>query len=74
MILAVEFLAAARRSTSPAAIDGSARPASHTRAVRSLVPPLDRDRFMSDDIETIAAALSRGEFIAAVENSGVELR
>ncbi|MFC5827061.1 tyrosine 2,3-aminomutase [Nonomuraea insulae] len=67
-ILAVEFLAAAqavdlsgrRDRLSPAGL------ATYER-IRSLVPTLDRDRFMSDDIELVAAAISRGEFLAAVE-------
>ena len=74
-ILAVEYLAAAT------AVDISGRysglspvgKASYD-AVRSLVPALERDRYMADDIETVAAALIRGEFIAAVENCSVELR
>jgi histidine ammonia-lyase len=33
--------------------------------VRSLLPTLERDRYMSDDIEAAAAALSRGEFLGA---------
>jgi MIO-dependent L-tyrosine 2,3-aminomutase len=75
IILAVEFLAAAQ------AVDISRRyaglsPAGKAAydAVRSLVPTLDEDRYMADDIETVAAALSRGEFLAAAGQAGVELR
>ncbi|MFC4533259.1 tyrosine 2,3-aminomutase [Sphaerisporangium dianthi] len=74
-ILAVEFLAAAQ------AVDVSGRydelsPAGKATygAVRSLVPTLDADRFMSDDIELVAAAVSRGEFLAAPASVNVELR
>jgi histidine ammonia-lyase len=66
-VLAVEFLAAAQ------AVDVSRRfedlsPASQATydAVRSLVPPLGVDRYMADDIELVAAALSRGEFLTAL--------
>ncbi|GAA3500010.1 histidine ammonia-lyase [Streptomyces prasinosporus] len=75
-ILAVEYLAAAQ------AVDVSGRaedlgPASRATydAVRSLVPTLGVDRYMADDIELVAAALSRGEFLAAVGRyTGTELR
>jgi tyrosine 2,3-aminomutase len=74
-ILAVEFLAAAQ------AVDVSQRygqlsPAAKATydMVRSLVPTLDRDRYMGDDIEVVAAALSQGQFLAAVHGCGVELR
>ncbi|WP_220182884.1 tyrosine 2,3-aminomutase [Sphaerisporangium album] len=74
-ILAVEFLAAAQ------AVDLSGRKdqlspaglATYER-VRSLVPVVDEDRYMSDDIELVAAAISRGEFLAAVEQADVTLR
>nr|WP_153426535.1 tyrosine 2,3-aminomutase [Streptomyces alkaliphilus] len=73
-ILAVEFLAAAQ------AVDLSGRrsglgPAGRATydMVRSLVPVLDRDRYMADDIELVAAALSRGEFLKAAEQSGTVL-
>ncbi|MER7764129.1 tyrosine 2,3-aminomutase [Streptomyces sp. NPDC097619] len=74
-ILAVEFLAAAQ------AVDLSGRypllsPAGRAayEHIRALVPTLEQDRFMSDDIELIAAALSRGEFLAAAEAGNAELR
>ncbi|MFC6081791.1 tyrosine 2,3-aminomutase [Sphaerisporangium aureirubrum] len=74
-ILAVEFLAAAQ------AVDLSGRYAGLSPAgkatyemVRSLVPTLDVDRYLSDDIELIAAALSRGDFLQAAVNAGIELR
>lgn len=74
-ILAVEFLAAAQ------AVDVSGRydrlsPVGKATydLVRSLVPTLDRDRYMSDDIEVVAAAVSRGEFLQAPVSKDVELR
>lgn len=75
-ILAVEFLAAAQAVDISDRYEGlspAAKAAYDT--VRSLVPTLGRDRYMADDIELIAAALSRGEFLEAVtRNTGVELR
>ncbi|GAA2269222.1 histidine ammonia-lyase [Streptomyces atrovirens] len=74
-VLAVEFLAAAQ------AVDVSRRyddlgPASRATydAVRSLVPALGVDRSMADDIELIAAALSRGEFLRSLRQEGIALR
>lgn len=74
-ILAVEFLAAAQ------AVDVSGRydrlsPAAKTTydVVRSLVPTLDQDRYMADDIELLAAELSGGTFLDALAATGVELR
>jgi MIO-dependent L-tyrosine 2,3-aminomutase len=74
-ILAVEYLAAAQ------AVDVSGRyeqlsPAAKVTydAIRSLVPTLGRDRYMGDDIELIAAALSQGQFVDALAGVTVELR
>lgn len=74
-ILAVEFLAAAQ------AVDVSQRYAGLSPAskltydtVRSLVPTLERDRYMADEIELVAAAIRDGKFVSALENSGVQLR
>ncbi|MEO3867471.1 tyrosine 2,3-aminomutase [Nonomuraea sp. B12E4] len=74
-ILALEYLAAAQ------AVDISGRydrlsPAAKAayESVRALVPKLDADRYMSDDIQTMSAALTRGEPLAAVNASGAELR
>jgi histidine ammonia-lyase len=73
-ILAVEFLAAAQ------AVDLTNRydelsPAAKTTydVLRSLVPTLDHDRYMSDDIYTVAAALTRGDFLAAARKNGITL-
>jgi MIO-dependent L-tyrosine 2,3-aminomutase len=74
-ILAVEFLAAAQ------AVDVSDRYGQLSPAgkatydkIRSLVPTLDRDRYMSDDLEAVASALSREEFLEAARSENVELR
>jgi tyrosine 2,3-aminomutase len=73
-ILAVEFLAAAQ------AVDltgGRGRLGPAGRAaydqVRAVAPTLDRDRFMADDIEQVAATISRAGFLAAVRQAGVSL-
>ncbi|WP_119728809.1 tyrosine 2,3-aminomutase [Thermomonospora amylolytica] len=73
-ILAVEFLAAAQ------AVDLSGRydrlsPAGRATydMVRSLVPTLEHDRYMADDIELVADALAEGRFVDAVRNAGIEL-
>jgi histidine ammonia-lyase len=74
-ILAVEYLAAAQ------AVDISGRyeglsPASKAayEAIRELVPTLRSDRYMADDIELVAAALTDGRFLAAVTAADIELR
>lgn len=75
-ILAVEFLAAAQAVDVSRGFDDLS-PASQATydAVRSLVPTLGVDRYMADDIELVAAALSRGEFLAALAKyTDVELR
>ncbi len=74
-ILAVEFLSAAQAVDLSGRLDrlSPAGRATYER-VRSLVPVLEEDRFMSDDIELVAAAISRGEFLAAVEQADVALR
>jgi tyrosine 2,3-aminomutase len=74
-ILALEFLAAAQAVDLSGRYDGlsTAGKAVYDK-VRSLVPTLDRDRYMSDDLELVAAAVSRGEFLEAVRSVGIELR
>lgn len=42
--------------------------------VRSLVPALYRDRYLSDDIELVAAALSQNQIVDVVAGRGVTLR
>jgi MIO-dependent L-tyrosine 2,3-aminomutase len=74
-ILAVEFLAAAQ------AVDlsgryqdlGPAGRATHD-LVRSLAPHLAVDRYMSDEIELVARALARGEFLRAAREADLTLR
>lgn len=73
-ILAVEYLAAAQ------AVDVSGRGAGLSPAgsatyehLRSLVPTLGNDRFMADDIELVAASLSRGELARTLTQSGLTL-
>ncbi|WP_030225885.1 tyrosine 2,3-aminomutase [Actinoalloteichus caeruleus] len=67
-ILAVEFLAAAQAVDLAGGPDelGPAAAAAYQH-VRDVVPTLDRDRYMADDIERTASALQHGEFLAAVE-------
>jgi histidine ammonia-lyase len=43
-------------------------------AVRALVGTLDHDRYMADDIETIAEAVSQGTFSTAIAHTDIELR
>ncbi|WP_208325831.1 tyrosine 2,3-aminomutase [Amycolatopsis arida] len=75
VILAVEFLAAAQAVDVSGRYDGLSPAAKATYdAVRSLVPTLDRDRYMADDIERIAAAISQGRFLEAADQAGIELR
>ncbi|GII88161.1 histidine ammonia-lyase [Sphaerisporangium siamense] len=74
-ILAVEFLAAAQAVDLSGRYEGLSRAGKATYdLVRSLVPTLEQDRYMSDDLETVAAAIARGDFVRAVAGAGVELR
>lgn len=74
VILALEALAAAQ-AVDLAGVRPDLGPAGRAayEAVRSLSPRLDRDRFMADHLETVAAALGRGELLSAVLGAGVEL-
>lgn len=74
VILALEFLAAAQ------AVDVSGRldrlsPAGRVTydTIRSLVPTLEEDRYMADDLELVAAELERGTLVDAIHNAGVSL-
>jgi tyrosine 2,3-aminomutase len=74
-ILAVEYLAAAQAVDVSGRYEGLSPVGKATyQLVRSLVPTLDRDRYMADDIETVAAALSRGELLDAAKRGNVDLR
>ncbi|WP_440902864.1 tyrosine 2,3-aminomutase, partial [Actinosynnema sp.] len=74
-ILALEFLAAAQ------AVDltgrhGGLSPAGRAtyEKVRSLVPTLEQDRYMSDELELVADAVGKGEFLEPIKELGIELR
>jgi histidine ammonia-lyase len=74
-ILAVEYLAAAQ------AVDVSGRYAGLSPAgkltydtIRGLVPTLGDDRYMADDIERVAAALTAGKFVEALSDNDIRLR
>ncbi|TYC21165.1 tyrosine 2,3-aminomutase [Micromonospora sp. MP36] len=74
IILALEFLAAAQ------AVDVSGRrdrlsPAARVTydTIRSLVPTLDDDRYMADELELVAAELERGTVLKALADAGVSL-
>lgn len=74
-ILALEFLAAAQAVDLAGRFDGLSPAAKATyELVRSIAPTLEHDRYMSDEIELVAAAISRGEFVDAVKQADVELR
>jgi tyrosine 2,3-aminomutase len=73
-ILAVEYLCAAQ------AVDVSNRyhglsPAGKAtyNKIRTLVPTLTRDRYMADDIELIAAALTTGAFLDTINTTNINL-
>jgi histidine ammonia-lyase len=73
-ILAVEYLAAAQ------AVDilqyqsalSKAGQATYCK-VRELVKVVDGDRFMSEDLEALASALTRGEFARVISEEGIAL-
>ena len=74
IILALEFLAAAQAVDVSGRLDGlspGARVVYDT--IRSLVPPLDEDRYMADDLQLVADELERGTLIDALYNAGVRL-
>lgn len=75
IILALEFLAGAQ------AVDVSGRldrlsPAGRVTydTIRSLVPTLEDDRYMADDLELVAAELERGTLLDALRNAGISLQ
>lgn len=74
-ILALEFLAAAQAVDIAGRRDGLS-PAGRAAydVVRDVVPTLDHDRFMADEIEQVAAMISRGDFLTAAAGAGAVLR
>jgi MIO-dependent L-tyrosine 2,3-aminomutase len=75
VILAVELLAAAQ-AVDLAGRHGGLSPAARAAydTVRSIAGTLDHDRYMADDIEAVAAALGRGQLLAAVQEHDIQLR
>ncbi|MBW4721863.1 tyrosine 2,3-aminomutase [Saccharothrix obliqua] len=74
-ILAVEFLSAAQAVDLGETYDLLSPVGKATYdLVRSLAPTLDRDRYMADEMERVAAAVARGEFLRAAAEHSVELR
>ncbi|MGW5120041.1 tyrosine 2,3-aminomutase [Streptomyces noursei] len=74
-ILAVEYLAAAQAVDLTGRYEGLSTAGKATyEKVRSLAPTLDHDRYMSDEIETVAGAVARGEFLTTVRSAGIQLR
>ncbi|HEV7980540.1 tyrosine 2,3-aminomutase [Amycolatopsis sp.] len=75
VILAVEFLAAAQAVDLSGRYDRLSPVAKATfDLIRKQVSTLDQDRYMSDDIERVAAAIARGEFLQAAGLNDLELR
>jgi tyrosine ammonia-lyase len=73
-ILAIELLAACQ------AVDLGSRAAELSpagcavqRFVRAAIPPLDDDRYMTDEIELAAELLRKGALLAVVEEAGITL-
>jgi histidine ammonia-lyase len=74
-ILALEFLAAAQAVDVAGRRDQLSPTAKAAyELVRSMVPTLETDRYMADDIERVTGALSRGRFLDAAIATGVTLR
>ncbi|MBV9691198.1 MAG: tyrosine 2,3-aminomutase [Ktedonobacteraceae bacterium] len=73
-ILAVEYLSAAQAVDIAQCYDRLSKAGKITyKTVRSLAATLDQDRDMSEDIEAVARALSRGEFLKVVEEAEIRL-
>jgi histidine ammonia-lyase len=74
-ILAVELLAAVQAVDISGRYDQLSPVGKITYdTVRSLVPTVDHDRYMADDIEVVTDALRHAVILKAVEDSGVVLR
>ncbi|MEV5573185.1 tyrosine 2,3-aminomutase [Spirillospora sp. NPDC052269] len=73
-ILAVELLAAAQAVDIAGRRDGlgGASRAAYD-LIRNVVPTLDHDRYMADEIEEVAGMVARGDFLTAVAETGAVL-
>ncbi len=72
-ILAIEFLAAAQAREFKKEIAAGAGVDAARNLLRTRVPPMDRDRYLADDIEAANELLVSGELVAAVEAAVGEL-
>ncbi|MFB9931854.1 tyrosine 2,3-aminomutase [Amycolatopsis halotolerans] len=74
-ILALEYLAAAQAVDLTGRYEGLS-PAGKTtyQTVRSLAPMLEKDRYMSDELELVAEAVSKGLFLDAIKALDIPLR
>jgi histidine ammonia-lyase len=59
-VLAIELMCSAQALDCRAPLNAGMGAAAGQLAVRALIPPLERDRVLSDDITTLANALARG--------------
>jgi MIO-dependent L-tyrosine 2,3-aminomutase len=74
VILALEFLAAAQAVDVSGRLDGLSPSGRVTYdTIRSLVPTLEDDRYMADELQLVADELERGTLIDALHNVGVSL-
>ena len=74
VILALEFLAAAQAVDVSGRLDGLSPGGRVTYdTIRSLVPTLEDDRYMADELQLVADELERGTLIDALHNAGVSL-
>lgn len=75
VILAVECLATAQ-AVDLAGCRDRLSPAGEAayQMIRSIAPTLDRDRYMADELEQMADALSRHELLQAITGQGLMLR
>ncbi len=74
IILALELLAAAQAVDVSGRLDGLS-PGSRVTydTIRSLVPTLEDDRYMADELQLVADELERGTLIDALRDAGVSL-
>jgi histidine ammonia-lyase len=73
-VLAIELLAGAQAVEFLAPLDPGIGGRAARDAIRTSSPRLVDDRPLADDIETVAAAIRDGTFVAAVESEAGELR